>query len=84
MHPSVFGSGVAQKLMDASLAWLENIYQNNIFVGVYSENFRAQKFYSRYGFKKVGEYGFPVGDHIDREFIMTLNPVETNDNDNLT
>jgi diamine N-acetyltransferase len=37
---------------------------------VWSENLGAQRFYGRYGFDKVGEYGFVVGKTIDREFIL--------------
>jgi ribosomal protein S18 acetylase RimI-like enzyme len=37
---------------------------------VWSENFGAQRFYGRYGFEKVGEYGFRVGNTVDHEFIL--------------
>jgi hypothetical protein len=37
---------------------------------VWSENHGAQRLYARYGFDKIGEYGFPVGQTIDREFIL--------------
>jgi len=36
----------------------------------YAQNVGAQRFYGRYGFKKVGEYGFPVGKTVDHEFIL--------------
>jgi ribosomal protein S18 acetylase RimI-like enzyme len=60
---SFHGHGVGPALMDAAepgVKWL----------GVWSENLRAQKFYSRYGFEKAGEYGYVVGSTIDREFIF--------------
>jgi len=38
-----------------------------IYLGVYSENFAAQRFYKRAGFAKVGTYDFKVGDHVDHE-----------------
>jgi ribosomal protein S18 acetylase RimI-like enzyme len=41
------------------------------WLGVYSENPGAQRFYTRYGFMKVGEYEFPVGPLRDREFIFS-------------
>jgi ribosomal protein S18 acetylase RimI-like enzyme len=56
-------------LTDAALEWLEARY-SPLYVGVWSENHGAQRFYGRYGFVKVGEYGFPVGKTIDREFIL--------------
>ncbi|HEY3518566.1 MAG TPA: GNAT family N-acetyltransferase, partial [Gammaproteobacteria bacterium] len=56
-------------LFGAALAWLEAHY-SPLYVGVWSENHGAQRFYARYGFAKVGEYGFPVGKTVDRELIL--------------
>ncbi|MET0535718.1 MAG: GNAT family N-acetyltransferase [Steroidobacter sp.] len=58
------------RLIDAGLAWLESEGQTPIYIGVWSENYGAHRFYGRYGFSKVGEYGFPVGQTVDREFIL--------------
>jgi len=58
------------RLMDTALDWLISQGHEPLYVGVWSENYGAQRFYDRYGFKKVGEYGFPVGKTIDREFIL--------------
>jgi ribosomal protein S18 acetylase RimI-like enzyme len=56
-------------LFDAALEWLEAHY-SPLYVGVWSANHGAQRFYGRYGFVKVGEYGFSVGKTVDREFIL--------------
>ena len=40
------------------------------WLGVWSGNLRAQRFYRRYGFEKAGEYNYPVGKVVDREFIF--------------
>jgi ribosomal protein S18 acetylase RimI-like enzyme len=37
---------------------------------VWSENTRALRFYAEYGFTKLGQYQFMVGDHADQEWIM--------------
>jgi len=58
------------RLMEKGLAWLASQHRRPIYIGVWSENRGAQRFYARYGFSKVGEYGFPVGKTIDREFIL--------------
>lgn len=58
------------RLMDTALTWLEAQQLSPLYVGVWSENFGAQRFYARYGFSKVGDYGFPVGKTIDHEFIL--------------
>jgi ribosomal protein S18 acetylase RimI-like enzyme len=61
---------LGSRLMDAALAWLESERRKPLYIGVWSQNLAAQKFYGRYGFNKVGEYGFPVGETVDHEFIL--------------
>ena len=61
---------LGSRLMDLGLEWLQAQGKTPLYVGVWSENFGAQRFYSRYGFTKVGEYGFRVGSTIDHEFIL--------------
>jgi ribosomal protein S18 acetylase RimI-like enzyme len=56
--------------MDLGLKWLQAQRLTPQYVGVWSENFGGQRFYARYGFKKVGEYGFRVGKTVDHEFIF--------------
>jgi ribosomal protein S18 acetylase RimI-like enzyme len=58
------------RLMEIGLEWLEAQGRTPLYVGVWSDNAGAQRFYARYGFVKVGEYGFPVGRTVDREFIL--------------
>lgn len=64
------GSGVADPLMRAVSAWLDPGDDGAAWIGVWSGNVRAQRFYARYGFAKVGEYDFRVGASVDREFIL--------------
>jgi ribosomal protein S18 acetylase RimI-like enzyme len=63
------GQGLGTRLFEAALEWLEQHY-SPLYIGVWSQNHGAQRFYARYGFTKVGEYGFPVGSTVDREFIL--------------
>jgi ribosomal protein S18 acetylase RimI-like enzyme len=58
------------RLMQVALDWLASAQHTPLYVGVWSENFGAQRFYERYGFRKIGEYEFPVGKQLDREFIL--------------
>jgi len=58
------------RLMDAGLEWFASQGRAPLYVGVWSENYGAQRFYARYGFNKAGEYGFQVGNTIDKEFIL--------------
>jgi ribosomal protein S18 acetylase RimI-like enzyme len=61
---------LGSRLMELGLEWLATQDRTPLYVGVWSENFGAHRFYGRYGFVKVGEYGFPVGSTVDREFIL--------------
>ena len=64
------GGGHGSALMDAAMAWLLRDGPRTLWVGVWSENSGAQRFYERRGFRRVGEYLFPVGACRDLEFIL--------------
>ena len=64
------GAGLGQALFAQVLDWLQADGPRDVWIGVWSENLGAQRFYERHGFAKVGEYGFPVGRTVDREFIL--------------
>jgi ribosomal protein S18 acetylase RimI-like enzyme len=87
IHPDCFGCGIAHGLMLGALEWLKSLnaglksstgieatqnIASRIILSVYSDNVRAQRFYAKYGFHKVAEYGFKVGSCIDHEFIFQL------------
>ena len=63
------GAGRGTMLLNTALEWLEREGPRTLWIGVWSENYGAQRFYARHGFTTVGEYSFMVGDHADREFI---------------
>ena len=64
------GGGRGSRMLEHALNWLEADGPRTLWIGAWSENYGAQKLYGRYGFTKVGEYSFMVGDHADREFIL--------------
>jgi diamine N-acetyltransferase len=61
---------LGSRLMDIGLDWLDAQGLAPVYIGVWSENLGAHRFYGRYGFTRVGEYGFQVGKTVDREFIL--------------
>lgn len=63
------GGGRGGLLFDAALQWLQTPGRT-LWIGVWSENFGAQRFYARHGFEHVGAYEFPVGSVRDNEFIL--------------
>ena len=63
------GGGRGTALLTTALEWLERDGPRTLWIGVWSENYGAQRFYARHGFEIVGDYSFMVGDHADRELI---------------
>jgi diamine N-acetyltransferase len=63
--------GVAQKLMDY---FMEYVHTNNyeaLFLGVWEFNYRAQKFYGKYGFTNSGyTHDFPIGSTPQTDFWL--------------
>lgn len=62
--------GHGGRLFAAAFDWLLRDGPRTLWLGVWSENLGAQRFYARHGFQHVGEYAFPVGGVRDREFIL--------------
>ena len=63
-------NGWGAKLFETALAWLEKDGPRTLWIGVWSENLGAQRFYARHGFGRVGSYEFPVGRVRDLEYIL--------------
>jgi ribosomal protein S18 acetylase RimI-like enzyme len=64
------GAGVAQALMDWAMDESRARGAEQLFLSVFVDNHRAQRFYARYGFEAVGTYAFMVGSHADEDIIM--------------
>jgi ribosomal protein S18 acetylase RimI-like enzyme len=69
------GGGLGKRLFGEVMAWLQADGPRDVWIGVWSENHGAQRFYGLHGFQKVGEYGFEVGRTVDREFILRRSSV---------
>lgn len=61
MELRAIGTGAAHSLMEATLANARENQYKEIHLGVWEHNVRAQKFYSKWGFEKIGEKVFMVG-----------------------
>jgi GNAT superfamily N-acetyltransferase len=64
------GAGIAQELMRWTLEEARRRGAERLYLTVYVDNHRAQRFYDRYGFEAVGRYDFMVGSHADEDIIM--------------
>ena len=56
------GSGLASILMEACLDEARQLGFQTIYLGVWERNFRAQAFYRKWKFVRVGEHVFQMGD----------------------
>ena len=70
--PGHTGTGIGARLMDWALGVARERAHDSILLSVYSENFGAQRFYHRYGFAKIADITFPVGEQLDPEFLYEL------------
>ena len=70
--PDRTGGGIGAALMDWAMAESRARGCDAIQLTVWSENFGAQRFYERYGFAKIADVDFYVGNHRDDEFLFEL------------
>jgi len=66
------GKGLGATLMDWAIAEARAWQADAMTLSVYSENFGAQRFYQRYGFRHVADIDFWVGNHRDDEYLYEL------------
>jgi diamine N-acetyltransferase len=68
--PQAHGTGAAALLMSRSLAWARDRGAAGVWLGVNQENERAQRFYAKSGFERVGTKRFLVGGTYEDDFVM--------------
>ncbi len=66
------GAGVAQALMRRVIERARQQGAGALWLSVWENNERAQRFYRRCGFAHIGEHKFMVGKTADRDFIWRL------------
>lgn len=71
-HPTRTGEGIGAALMDWALAEARGRGADAIQLSVWAENQGAQRFYARYGFAKIADIDFWVGQQRDEEFLYEL------------
>ena len=64
------GMGIGSKLMDWAMDQFAVRGADEAQLSVYSENHGAHRFYERYGFAKVADITFKVGEQLDPEFLF--------------
>ncbi len=58
-HPSVWGKGYGQLLMDFAETYARNNRYHSVRLDTFSQNLRNQKFYEARGYKRLGNIYFP-------------------------
>ena len=70
--PGMSGHGLGAALIEWAIAESRAWGADAMQLSVFSENYGAQRFYHRYGFGKVADIDFWVGNQRDHEFLYEL------------
>ncbi len=64
------GRGIADKLMNECFDHARRKNYRTMWLGVWEYNFRAQKFYEKLGFTRVGSHVFQLGSDAQTDWVM--------------
>jgi ribosomal protein S18 acetylase RimI-like enzyme len=68
--PGHHGTGVASALVTRTLEAARVRGAAAVWLGVNDENAKAQRFYAKAGFERIGRKRFLVGDRYEDDFVM--------------
>ncbi len=68
--PQAHGTGASAALMAASLDWATSTGAASVWLGVNQQNERAQRFYTKSGFGRVGTKRFLVGGAYEDDYVL--------------
>ena len=71
--PEYHGTSTSKLLVSESLKECSEKGLDSIWLSVYSENNRAKKFYSKFGFQEIGTTHFQMGNEKHLDIIMLAN-----------
>ena len=69
-HPDIHGRGVGKLLADRVEGLARGRGFDHMWVGVWEENAKAIKIYEKWGYKRIGEHNFKLGEVIHLDHIM--------------
>lgn len=72
LDPARTGGGIGQAFMAWTIEVARECGADEVQLSVWSGNDGAQRFYERWGFAKVADITFRVGEQIDEEFLFAL------------
>jgi diamine N-acetyltransferase len=70
IHPRHQGKSIGTKLMEKAIQHAKEMTVEWIWLGVWERNFKAQQFYSKWGFERFGEHVFQMGDDPQIDWLL--------------
>lgn len=70
--PGAHGGGVARELLTAAIDVAREVGAAGMWLGTNQANVRAQRFYEKSGFERIGTKRFHVGDRWEDDFVYEL------------
>jgi diamine N-acetyltransferase len=70
LHPDFQGRKIGSKLMEIAISKAQELRVEWMWLGVWERNYKAQAFYSKWGFEKFGEHIFQMGDDPQIDWLM--------------
>lgn len=64
------GQKMGLSMMQHAIEVAKKIKKSQVWLGVWEKNLKAQAFYQKSGFKKVGSHDFILGDDIQTDYIL--------------
>ncbi|EGL99612.1 GNAT family N-acetyltransferase [Ligilactobacillus salivarius] len=64
------GQKIGLSMMQHTIAVAKKIKKSQVWLGVWEKNLKAQAFYRKSGFEKVGSHDFVLGDDIQTDYIL--------------
>jgi diamine N-acetyltransferase len=72
LRAETHGSGLATELMQASLDLARSRGAVSVWLGVNQENAKANRFYEKHGFEKVGTKRFKLGERWEHDYVREV------------
>lgn len=67
-----WGTGVGKTLLEYCISDARDRGFEQLWLGVWEENLRAQRFYAKFGFEPVGKVTFPYGDVCGTNLVLRI------------
>lgn len=77
VEQQAIGRGYGAQLMQSCLNYAATQHFDPLWLGVWEKNTRAQAFYHRWGFQRVGSHDFVLGKDIQTDYVLIRSVTST-------